>query len=66
MAGWITAGIPLYMSFVATYATDASKVEAIQAMCALQALMAIIFLVMAFTGGAKKIVNVVPTSLKAG
>ncbi|HHN81905.1 MAG TPA: hypothetical protein ENN11_04720 [Methanomicrobia archaeon] len=66
VAGWITAGIPLYMSFVALYATETSKVGAIQAMCALQALMAIIFLVMAFTGGAKKIVNVVPTSLKAG
>lgn len=66
VVGWITAGIPLYMAFVADYATETSKLGAIQAMCALQILMAIIFLFMAFTGGAKKVSNIVPTSIKSG
>ena len=66
IVGWITAGIPLYSAFVAEYATEGSKVGAIQAMCALQLLMAVIFIVMAFTGGAKKIADVVPTSIKSG
>jgi len=72
IVGWITSGIPLYMAFVADYwVTDSagavtSYTSAIQAMCALQLLMAIIFLVMAISGGAKKIQNIVPTSIKAG
>jgi hypothetical protein len=67
LAGWITSGIPLYMAFVADYATEgAINVGAIQAMCALQLLMAAIFLIMAFTGGAKKVANLVPTSIKSG
>lgn len=66
VAGWITAGIPLYMAFVADYATEGSKVGAIQAMCALQLIMAVFFLVMAVSGGAKKITNIVPPSLKSG
>ncbi|MHC1605382.1 MAG: permease family protein, partial [Candidatus Methanofastidiosia archaeon] len=66
IAGWITAGIPLYMTFVLGYATETSMVGAIQAMCALQLIMAIIFLIMAFSGGAKKLVQIVPPSLKSG
>jgi len=70
VVGWITAGIPLYVSFVAEYATpltaEGHNVGAIQAMCALQLLMAIIFLIMAFSGGAKKFVRYVPTSIKSG
>jgi len=71
IVGWITSGIPLYMAYVAEYiTTDAAGVAdfsgAIQAMCGLQLLMAAIFLVMAFTGGAKKIQELVPTSIKAG
>jgi len=70
LAGWITSGIPLYMAFVANYAVEVGGVtdftSALQAMCALQLIMAVIFLVMAFTGGAKKVVNLVPTSIKSG
>jgi hypothetical protein len=66
VVGWITAGIPLYVTFVADYATETSKVGAIQAMCALQLIMAIVFIVMAFSGGAKKFADTVPTSIKAG
>ena len=71
IAGWITAGIPLYMAYVADYITvDAagatSFTGAIQSMCALQLILAVFFLVMAFSGGAKKVANIVPTSIKAG
>ncbi|RZN47359.1 hypothetical protein EF808_04200 [archaeon] len=68
LAGWITSGIPLYMAFVADYATPGSGINsgAIQALCALQLLMAVLFLGMAFSGGAKKVAEIVPTSIKAG
>jgi len=66
IVGWITAGIPLYVAFVADYATETSKVGAIQAMCALQLLMVVIFIGMALTGGAKKFAGLVPTSIKSG
>jgi len=66
VAGWITAGIPLYMAYVAEYATETTKVPAIQAMCALQLILAVFFLVMAVSGGAKKVVTLVPTSIKSG
>ena len=70
LAGWITAGIPLYVSFVAEYATpltaEGHNIGAIQAMCALQLIMAAVFLIMAFSGGAKKFVKYVPTSIKSG
>ncbi|MDD4280605.1 MAG: hypothetical protein PHW58_00035 [Candidatus Methanofastidiosa archaeon] len=67
IVGWITSGIPLYAAFVAEYATPgALNIGSIQAMCALQIIMAVIFLIMAFTGGAKKVSNIVPTSIKSG
>jgi len=70
LAGWITSGIPLYMAFVADYVVESGGVTdytgAMQAMCALQLIMTVIFLVMAFTGGAKKVVKIVPTSIKSG
>jgi len=70
LAGWITSGIPLYMAYVADYTVKTGEVTnftgAIQAMCALQLIMAVIFLVMAFSGGAKKISSIVPTSIKSG
>ncbi|MCC7569137.1 MAG: hypothetical protein KO463_05945 [Candidatus Methanofastidiosa archaeon] len=67
LAGWITSGIPLYMAFVADYATPGGlNIGSIQAMCALQLIMAAIFLIMAFTGGAKTVANLVPTAIKSG
>ena len=66
VVGWITAGIPLYMAYVADYATETSQVGAIQAMAALQIMLAILFLIMAVSGGAKKIVSIVPPSIKSG
>jgi len=47
VAGWITSGIPLYMAFVADYATPGTGIDAgaIQAMCALQIIVAVLHLV---------------------
>lgn len=66
VAGWITAGIPIYIAFILNYSTDMGPTGAIQAMIALQLIVAAIFLIMAFSGGAKKIVSLVPPSIKSG
>lgn len=66
VAGWITAGIPIYMTFILGYATETSKVGAIQAMIALQLIVAAIFFIMAFSGGAKRLVSLVPPAIKSG
>jgi hypothetical protein len=66
VAGWITAGIPIYMAFILGYTTDMGAQGAIQAMIALQLIVAAIFFIMAFSGGAKKLVSFVPASIKSG
>jgi len=66
VAGWITAGIPIYMAFILNYGTDAGPNASIQAMIALQLIVALIFFVMAFSGGAKKLVGLVPPAIKSG
>lgn len=63
IAGWITAGIPLYVSFLLGFPEGEAR---IQALIALQAMVAIIFLVMGLFRGAEFLVNKVPLSLKAG
>jgi len=66
VAGWITAGIPIYMGFILNYTTDIGPEGAIQAMIALQLIVAVIFFIMAFSGGAKKLVKLVPPAIKSG
>jgi len=66
VAGWITAGIPIYLAFILNYSTDLGSTGVIQAMIALQLIVAAIFFLMAFSGGAKRLVSLVPASIKSG
>lgn len=63
VAGWITAGIPLYIAYLTGYAEGP---ERIQALIALQVLVGIIFLVMGLTGIAKTVIAKFPISMRAG
>ncbi|WP_307338004.1 hypothetical protein [Caldalkalibacillus uzonensis] len=63
IAGWITAGIPLYVSFLAGFPEGDAR---IQALIALQLMVAFIFLFMGLFKGADTLVKKVPVSLKAG
>lgn len=63
IAGWITAGIPLYVSFLNGFPAGE---ERIQALIALQLMVALIFFVMGICKGADVLVKRVPVSLKAG
>lgn len=63
IAGWITPAIPLIIGFLMGF--DPGP-ERLQAMIALQMLVGFIFLFLAVTGLAKKVVNAIPTSMKAG
>lgn len=66
VAGWITAGIPIYMAFILGYTAELGPQGVIQAMIALQLIVAALFFIMALSGGAKKLVNFVPASIKSG
>ncbi|MCJ8499604.1 hypothetical protein [Desulfatitalea alkaliphila] len=63
VAGWITAGIPLYIAYLTGYAEGP---ERIQALIALQVLVGVIFLVMGVTGIAKTVIGKFPVSMRAG
>ncbi|WP_216831806.1 hypothetical protein [Alkalihalobacterium elongatum] len=63
VAGWITAGIPLYVGFLAGFPEGEAR---ILALIALQLTVAAIFLFMGIFKGADVLVKKVPTSLKAG
>ncbi len=63
VAGWITAGIPLYVGFISSYPEGEAR---IQALIALQLLVALIFLIMGIFKGAEALVSRVPNSIKAG
>lgn len=62
VSGWITPSIPM----VLIYINGVAEAERIQALCALQLTLAAVFLFMGITGFAKKIVVLVPQSIKAG
>lgn len=62
VCGWITPAIPLVTMFCLGYPED----QRIQAMCALQFMLAFIFLFLGITGLAKKVVALVPPSIKGG
>lgn len=61
--GWITATLPLTLSYLSTYEMGE---ERIRAMIALQLLVAFLFVFMSVTKLAKKFVSLVPKGMKAG
>ncbi len=63
VAGWITAGIPLYISFLVGFAAGP---ERIQAMIALQILVAVIFLFLGVTGWGAAVIRHFPISMRSG
>lgn len=63
VAGWITAGIPLYITFLTGFAEGP---ERIQAMIAFQILVGLIFLILGGTGLTSKVVRHFPISMRAG
>ncbi len=63
VVGWITAGIPLYISYLTGF--DAGP-ERIKALVALQVLVGLIFLVLGVTGITKSVIKRFPVSMRAG
>jgi len=63
IAGWITAGVPLYIAYLTGF--DPGP-ERIQALIALQVLVGGIFLFLGATGITKHIIKHFPTSMRAG
>lgn len=63
VVGWITAGIPLYISFLMDFEAGP---ERIQALIALQVLVGVIFLVMGVTGITKTVIEKFPVSMRSG
>ncbi|MBV1759014.1 MAG: hypothetical protein KMY55_14385 [Dethiosulfatibacter sp.] len=61
--GWITPAIPLTLAYLRQFEMGPQRV---QAMIALQLLIGILFIIMGSSGLAKKIINWVPNSIKAG
>lgn len=67
--GWITPALPLTLKFLEQWSLPdyaAGQVDRIYAMIALQMLVALSFLIMGATGLGRKLVDAVPTSIKAG
>jgi hypothetical protein len=63
ISGWITAGVPLYISFLTGF--DPGP-ERIQALIALQVLVGLIFLVFGVTGITRWIIKNFPISMRSG
>lgn len=63
IAGWITAGVPLYIAYLTGY--DPGP-ERMQALIALQVLVGGIFLILGVTGITKHIIKNFPVSMRAG
>ena len=63
IAGWITAGVPLYIAYLTGF--DPGP-ERIQALIALQVLVGGIFLILGGTGITKHIIKNFPISMRAG
>lgn len=67
--GWITPALPLTINYLSQWSVPefaAGNVDRIYAMIALQMLVALSFLIMGVSGLGRKLVQVVPTSIKAG
>ena len=63
ISGWITAGVPLYISFLTGF--DPGP-ERIQALIALQVLVGLIFLIFGVTGITRWIIKHFPISMRSG
>ena len=63
IAGWITAGVPLYISYLSGFSAG---LERLQALIALQILVGFIFLFLGLTGITKHIIRNFPISMRAG
>jgi hypothetical protein len=63
VSGWITAGIPLYISFLTGFEAGP---ERLKALIALQVLVGLIFLLMGFTGITKQVIKHFPISMRSG
>ena len=63
VAGWITAGIPLYITYLVGFEAGPDR---ILALIALQVLVGLIFLVLGVTGIAKYVFTHFPISMRAG
>lgn len=67
--GWITPALPLTLNYLSAWALPdfaSGNVDRILAMIALQMVVALFFLIMGATGIGRKLVDVVPNSIKAG
>ncbi len=67
--GWITPALPLTLKYLEQWAMPdyaAGQVDRIYAMIALQMLVALSFLIMGATGLGRKLIDIVPNSIKAG
>jgi len=63
VSGWITAGIPLYISYLVGFEAGP---ERIQALIALQVLVGGIFLILGVTGITRLVIKHFPISMRAG
>ena len=63
VGGWITPAIPLVTTWLLTFS---DTTERIQALIMLQLILGILYVILGVTGLAKKIVEKVPVSVKAG
>lgn len=63
VAGWITAGIPLYIGYLEGFAAGP---ERIKAMIAFQLLVGLIFLILGITGITNTVIKRFPISMRAG
>ena len=63
VAGWITAGIPLYIGYLEGFAAGP---ERIKAMIAFQLLVGLIFLILGITGITSTVIKRFPISMRAG
>ncbi len=63
ISGWITAGIPLYISYLTGFEAGP---ERIKALIALQVLVGVIFLVLGLTGITRWVIKHFPVSMRSG
>jgi hypothetical protein len=63
VAGWITAGIPLYIAYLEGYSAGPDRIKAL---IAYQIIVGLMFLIFGITGIATKLVLHFPASMRAG
>lgn len=63
VSGWITAGIPLYITYLNGFAAGPDRIKA---MIALQILVGLIFLILGITGITRYVIKHFPISMRAG